>query len=184
MNWRNLLALATLCILAQPVLGQEKTDKKPEPAKSESLEIGKGKVVIQTPATWKKMPPGMMVDHEYRTPAEGEKYVRITISQATGGVAANVTRWIGQFEGATKENSKVEKKVVDQTTVHMVEVSGTMVPMSPRPGVKKEPDYKMLGAILELKDGATIFVKATGPKELIGEMKESFDKVIDGLKNK
>jgi len=184
MNWRKLMALATLCILSQPVIGQEKSDKKADPAKAEMLEIGKGKVVIQKPASWKTMPPGMMVDNEFRTPAEGEKYVRITISQATGGVEANVTRWINQFEGATKENSKVEKKVVDQTTVHMVEVSGTMVPMSPRPGVKKEPDYKMLGAILELKDGATIFVKATGPKDLIAEMRDTFVKMIDGLKNK
>ena len=50
--------------------------------------------------------------------------------------------------------------------------------------MKKQENYKMLSAILEQKDGALIFVKATGPKDTIAKMREDFIKMIDGLKNK
>lgn len=189
MNWRNLLALATLCILVQPAFSQDKTEKKTETGKSEMLEIGKGKVIVTKPESWKTVPPpNQMIDKEFRFPAEGEAFARITISQATGGVEPNITRWVNQFDGATKENTKVAKKDVDQTTVHVVEIEGTykesMGPMVPGAASKKKENYKMLSAILELKDGSLIFVKSTGPKDVIAKMREDFVKMIDGLKNK
>ena len=184
MNWKNLLTLATLCILAQPALCQDKTEKKEAAGKSQVLEIGNGKVMITKPEAWKTMPQGPMVDNEFRFPADGENSARITISRASGGVEANITRWIGQFEGATKENSKVEKKDVDQTKVHMVEIEGTFMDSRGGAALKKKENYKMLSAILELKDGSTIFVKSTGPKDVIAKMKDDFIKMIDGLKNK
>jgi hypothetical protein len=42
----------------------------------------------------------------------------------------------------------------------------------------------MLGAILELKDGGKVFIKATGPIEIIKDMKDGFVKMVDGIKNK
>jgi len=188
MNWRNLLALATLCIFIPSALCQEKSEKKAGEGKAEVLEIGDGKVVITKPATWKTMPEGKMIDKEFRFPAEGENSARITISRAGGGVEPNIGRWIGQFEGATKENTKVEKKDVDKTKVHIIEIEGTftgsMGPMAPGATTKKLENYKMLSAILELKDGTLIFVKTTGPKETVAKMREDFVKMIDGLKNK
>ena len=189
MNWRNLLALATLCILVQPILSQEKTEKKDGPAKVEMLELAKGRVVVAKPETWKTMPPpNQMIDKEFRFPAEGEAFARITVSQASGGIEPNIARWIGQFDGATKENSKIEKKDVDQTKVHLVEIEGTfkesMGPMVPGAATKKKENYKMLSAILELKDGSLIFIKTTGPKDIVANMREEFVKMIDGLKNK
>ena len=182
---RNLLALVTLCIVVQPAFCQDKTDKKDPAAKAEVLEIGNGKVVITKPESWKAMPEGMMIDKEFRVPAEGDGAARITVSRAGGGVEPNITRWIGQFEGATKENTKVEKKDVDQTKVSIVEIEGTFKESKgPNAPIKKQENYKMLSAILELKDGALIFVKATGPKDTIAKMREDFIKMIDGLKNK
>ena len=184
MIWRHLLALATLCFLAQPALCQDK-DKKEGEAKAEVVEIGNGKVIVTKPASWKNMPEGAMIDKEFRFPADGEGAARITISRAGGGVEPNIARWITQFEGATKESSKVEKKDVDQTKVYIVEIEGTFKESKgPNAPVKKQENYKMLSAILELKDGGLIFVKATGPKETIGKMREDFVKMIDGLKNK
>ena len=185
MNWRNLLALATLCVFAQPALCQDKTEKKEAAAKAEVLEIGGGKVVITKPDSWKTVPPGMMIDNEFRFPAEGDGAARITVSRAGGGVEPNIARWIGQFEGATKENTKVEKKDVDKTIAHIVEIEGTFKESKgPNAPVKKQENYKMLSAILEQKDGSLIFVKSTGPKDTIAKMRDDFIKMIDGLKNK
>ncbi len=189
MNWQKLLAIASLCFFAPAAFSQEKGDKKENAGKAETLELGRGKVVVTKPESWKTVPPpNQMIDKEFRFPAEGEAFARITISQATGGVEPNVQRWIGQFDGATKDNAKVEKKDVDQTKVHFVEIEGTfkesMGPMVPGAPSKKRENYKMLSAILELKDGSLIFVKSTGPKDVIAKMKEDFVKMIDGLKNK
>ena len=189
MNWRNLLALATLSILVQPAFCQEKTEKKEVTSKAEMLELGKGKVVVVKPEAWKTVPPpNQMIDKEFRFPAEGEAFARITVSQASGGVTGNIDRWIGQFDGATKENAKIEEKEVDKTKVHLVEIEGTfkesMGPAVPGAAMKKRENYKMLSAILELKDGSLIFIKTTGPKDIVAKMREDFVKMIDGVKNK
>ena len=183
MNLRNLLAIASLCILIQPVLGQEKSEKKDSPAKAEMLEIGGGKVVITKPEKWKTVQKGPMVDHEFNVLGEDGAVARVTVSQASGGIQPNIDRWIGQFEGAKKEDTKIEKKDVDQTKVHIVEIAGTYKG-SMAPGTKKQENHKMLAAILELKDGSLIFIKATGPKDIVTGMREGFVKMLDGLKNK
>ncbi len=189
MNWRNMLALSVLCVLCQPTLGQEKTEKKDGAAKVEMLELGKGKVVVAKPETWKTVPPkSPMIENEFKVVGEGESFARITIMQASGGIEGNVDRWIGQFDGVKKEDAKVVKKDVDQTKIHIVEIAGTfkesMGPMVPGATTKKQENYKMLGAILELKDGSLIFIKATGPKDIVNGMRDSFNKMLDGLKNK
>ena len=185
MNLRNLLAIASLCILIQPVLGQEKSEKKDSPAKAEVLEIGGGKVVITKPEKWKTVPKGQMVEHEFNVTGEDGAVVRITVSQAGGGVQPNIDRWVGQFEGVKKEDTKIEKKDVDQSKVHIVEIAGTYKgSMAPGGAAKKQENYKMLAAILELKDGSLIFIKATGPKDIVTGMREGFVKMLDGLKNK
>ena len=43
-------------------------------------------------------------------------------------------------------------------------------------------NYKMLGGILELKDGEKVFIKATGPAEIISGMKEGFMKMLSEIK--
>ena len=189
MNWRNLLALATLCILTPAAIGQDKTEKKEAPAKVEMLELGRGKVVVAKPEKWKSVPAkSQMIESEFNVKGEGDSFARITIMQASGGIEGNIDRWVGQFDGAKKEDAKIEKKDVDQTKVHIVEIAGTfkesMGPGGPGAATKKQENYKMLGAILELKDGSMIFIKATGPKDIVGGMRESFVKMLDGLKNK
>jgi hypothetical protein len=193
MNWRIVLSMALLFACVQPAFAQDKTDKKETPAKSESLELAGGKIIVTKPEAWKKMPPkSNIVEHEFRTPAEGDKSARITIMSAGGSTESNIDRWIGQFDGAKKEDAKIEKKEVDKTTIHMVEIEGTFKesmggggPFAPGGGqTKKMENYKMLGAILELKDGAKVFIKATGPKEIIAETRDAFVKMLSELKNK
>lgn len=189
MAWRIVLSLAFLGAVVQPSFAQDKTEKK-APAKVEMLELADGKIVVAKPEAWKVMPPkSNMIQHEFRAPAEGEKSARITIMSAGGSTEDNIKRWIGQFDGAKKEDTKVESKDVDKTKVSLVEISGTFKesmggPFAPGGQSKKMENYKMLGAILELKDGAKVFIKATGPSEIIADMKEGFVKMIDELKNK
>ena len=179
MIWQKLLSVAALSLLICPVSAQEKGETKPAAGKAEMLEIGGGKIVVEKPAAWKTVPKGQMLEHEFKAPAEGENSARITIMSASGSIDANIERWIGQFDGATKADTKI----------HIVEISGTFKesmggPFAPNAGTKKKENYKMLGAILELKDGAKVFIKATGPKETIADLRDAMVKMLEGLKTK
>jgi hypothetical protein len=184
MNLRAYLTFALMCLMCQAGLAQEKTE-----AKEEVLKLAQGKILAIKPTTWKTMPPkSNIVQYEFKTPVEGDKTARITIMSAGGSIESNIERWVGQFEGAKKEDIQVEKKEVETTTVHIVEIAGTFKesmggPFAPGGGkVTKMENYKMLGGILELKDGEKVFIKATGPAEIIGGMKEGFMKMLSEIK--
>jgi len=187
---RSILSLSFLCFASQIAFAQENPGKKGDETKVEMLNLAEGKIVVEKPAAWKTMPPkSNIVQFEFRTPIEGDKSARITIMSAGGSVESNIERWTGQFEGGKKEDTKVETKEVDQTTLHIVEIAGTFKesmggPFAPGGQTKKMENYKMLGAILETKDGSKVFIKATGPNDIINDMKEGFIKMLDGLKNK
>ena len=159
-------------------------------AQSETLNLAGGKLTLEKPASWKTMPPkSNIVQYEFRAPAEGEESSRVTIMGATGGIEANIARWVGQFDGLKRSDAKVEKKTVQKTTAHIVELEGTYKdsmgggPFAPGP-VKKLENHAMLGVILELEGGDTVFVKMTGPKKIVAGEREAFIKMIEGLKNK
>lgn len=162
---------------------------KPAAEKSETLDFMDGKLTMTKPASWKSVPPkSTMTQYEFKAPAEGEKSSRVTMMVAGGSVQSNIDRWIGQFDGAKKEDAKVEKKEVDKTTVHIVDITGTFKesmggPFAPGPAKKME-NYRMLGAILEVKGAGTLFIKITGPKETVAELQAGFNEMLTTLKNK
>ncbi len=92
-----------------------------------------------------------------------------------GSVEANVSRWIGQFEGKPETETK-EHKFDGDKTVTIVSAKGTYLesmggpfsgPKTPRPG------YRLLGAIVPGND-AYIYVKLTGPANDVDAIAEKF----------
>jgi hypothetical protein len=176
---------------AGSAFGQDKPAKETE-VKSDpvELELAEGRIVIVKPESWKTVQPkSNMIQYEFRAPAKGDATSRITMMSASGGIEENIKRWIGQFDGLKKEDAKIEKKEVDKTIAHIVELEGTYKesmggPFAPNAGTKKLADHAMLGAILELKDGTTVFIKMTGPKEIVAEERDAFREMVSTLKNK
>ncbi len=109
--------------------------------------------------------------------------------QASGGIDANIDRWVGQFEGVEKKDAKIEKKEVAGSKIHIVDISGTFKdsmgggPFAPGP-VKKRENYRMLGVIIETKDAGTTFIKMTGEQPIVEQLSEGFKKSLDDLKAK
>ena len=154
------------------------------------IELADGKFVMVAPASWESVPPkSNMITHEFRAPKEmKEEAARITVMPASGGVDANVDRWVGQFDGVKKSDAKIDKKEVSGTTVHIVDISGTFNdsmggPMMKGP-VKKRENYRMLGAIVETKASGTIFVKMTGDQKTVEPLVEDFKKMLMELTSK
>ncbi len=190
----NLFVIATLFSTfsswspAQEAETKEKVEAKK--GVSETLKFVDDQLVMVTPDHWKSVPTkSNFVQHEFRVPAEGEAFARITFSIAGGSVKANIDRWVGQFDNPPKEDVKTETKEIGKAKAHVVDISGTFKesmgggPFAPGP-MKKMENYRMLGAIIELADGRQVFVKATGPKDIIEKNKDAFKKMIDEMKVK
>jgi hypothetical protein len=98
-----------------------------------------------------------------------------------GGVDANLERWIGQFQPATK--SKRSTKKVNGIAVSLADVSGTYTAhggsMSQPQGDK--PGWRLLGAIAEGPEGAAFF-KLAGPAKTVAAASRSFEALVGSLK--
>jgi len=155
------------------------------------IDLADGKFLMVAPAVWENVPPKSgIIQYEFKAPKDKkEDTARITIMQATGGIDANIDRWIGQFEGVKDSDVKKEKKDITGATVHIVDIAGTYKesmgggPFAPGK-VEKRENYRMLAAIIETKEAGTIFVKMTGPQATVEPLAEGFKKSVMEVKSK
>jgi hypothetical protein len=99
-----------------------------------------------------------------------------------GGVQANITRWIGQFEKTDGDPSQ-KSETINGLPVTTVDVSGTFKGGGTMMGQSSGPksDYRLLGAIAEGPEG-DIFFKLTGPATTIAAAQGEFNTMIKSLK--
>ena len=100
-----------------------------------------------------------------------------------GGTQANVDRWFGQFaEPREKINAKTEEVTVGKHKVTYVQAEGTYRSGMPGGPTTPMPNSALTGAIIEA-EGGNVFVRMTGPKELVQASLADFKKMIEsGLK--
>ena len=98
-----------------------------------------------------------------------------------GTVDANLTRWIGQFQGGEK-TAKTGKRTIHGLSVTTVDVSGSYTgmggPMAQSQTAK--PDYRLLGAIVEAPQGS-VFFKFTGPAKTVAANQKKFDEMLNSV---
>jgi hypothetical protein len=137
------------------------------------------------PASWKSQAERPMRVATYDVPAApgaeaGECGVFYFGQGQGGGVEDNLSRWIGQFEGAAAP--KKGEKTVHGLKVHTVDVSGTYLasggPMMKSQG--KKPGYRLLGAIVEGPQG-NVFFKCTGPAATLAKAQADFDSLVESV---
>ncbi len=133
------------------------------------------------PARWQKVPnPSPMRLATYRIPhAPGDTSdPELSVTQAGGGVDANVQRWIDQFQGEKK--SMVTKRTVKGLNVTVVSVEGTF-----GGGMSggAEQNWQLLGAIVETP-GMPHFFKMTGPQKSVTAARAELDTLLDSLATK
>ena len=98
-----------------------------------------------------------------------------------GGTKANVDRWLGQFQDASKPKS--EEVTVGQTKVTYVQTEGTYMSGLPSGAKTPMPNHALLGAIVEGEAGS-VFIKLTGPKALAKSAEADFKKMVEGALKK
>lgn len=101
---------------------------------------------------------------------------------AVGGTEANIQRWLGQFkEPANQLGAKTEKSEVDATALTIVKAYGTYMSGAPIGPKTAKTNYALLGAIVEAPKGY-IFIKFTGPKDLVDDADKAFQKMVQSAR--
>lgn len=92
-----------------------------------------------------------------------------------GGVDANVQRWLAQFQGGEPGTSR--REVLGDRGVTFVEATGTF--LSGMPGTPAVPmdGFALRGAILE-SPGGDVYVKFTGPAEVVEANSSAFESMV------
>lgn len=89
-----------------------------------------------------------------------------------GDVPSNTQRWLRQFE-SKEDASKTETQEMNGTQVTLVSTEGTFHSGMPGGPTTAQPNYALLGAILEDEEGS-VFVKMTGPTEVVKAAQPQF----------
>jgi hypothetical protein len=165
MKLRSLLTLALAGAIV-PVLHSEDA----------ALSIGQFSFKLEAP--WKKAEnTGMMTKAVLQYPVEGGEPMEAKFYDfggPSGGIEANVQRWIGMFQGAP--DVKKEELTFGTTKVMLVTVSGTFMDGPPGGAKTAKPDHTLCGAILA-GEQSNVFIKFTGPKAPMEKARESFKKL-------
>jgi hypothetical protein len=106
---------------------------------------------------------------------------RLTVSQAAGGVDANIARWQGQF----KENPPAQKEAreVAGMKVTVVRLAGTLSGgRGPMAAGADKPNSKLWGAVIEQPGGQLLFLKATGPAKTLDRWDGSFGEFLGAIR--
>ena len=140
------------------------------------------------PAGWKQVEPSStMRKAQLQVPGkDGAKGADVTFfffgTGQGGDVQANVQRWLGQLNGSA-DTQKVEPQEYNGVKVTLVSTEGTLK-ASPMGGIPEDqPNSALLGAILEHEDGA-VFIKMTGPAELVKGNREQFVALVKSATEK
>lgn len=94
----------------------------------------------------------------------------------TGGIQANVDRWMKQFEEPL--GKKVDTETIGKTRVTYAQAHGTFLSGRPFGPKTPNPGYGLLAAIIEGQGGA-VFIKMTGPKAAVDANTDVTKKMVE-----
>ena len=93
----------------------------------------------------------------------------------SGGVKANVDRWMQQFETAKDQN--IKNTIIGDIAVTYAQAHGTFLSGRAFGPKTPKPNYALLAAIIQGKNGS-IFIKMTGPKKTVEGQVSNLKKMI------
>jgi len=148
-----------------------------------------GGLTFTRPADWAWVPVSSPM-RKAQLKAPGDKpgeFADITFfhfgPQGGGDIQSNAQRWVNQFHG-NEGAAKIESKEMGGAKVTLVSTEGTFTSGMPGGPTTTLDNYALLGAIIENPEG-NVFVKMTGPVDVIKGLKQKFlDFLATGLPGK
>lgn len=174
-----------------------------EAPKTQVLLVNENHLQLTVPAAWKVVKPrNNIVEMELEIlprhrgdeppadpvidPAQ-HPHGRLTMMAAGGDVDGNIRRWVGQFrlgrDADGKDAMRRDHRRLRGAIAHVLDIAGTYfeTPQGPQGSKIERPDYRMLGAIIEVEGAGKYFVKFYGPADIVEENREAFEKMLSSL---
>ena len=135
---------------------------------------------FESPESWESSEPSNnMRKAQFSASSPSGKTAEVVFyyfgSGNTGGIQANVDRWMKQFEDP--QDKKVNTETINKTRVTYAQAHGTFLSGRPFGPKTPKPGYGLLAAIIEGKGGA-VFIKITGPKSAVEANIEATKKMV------
>lgn len=118
-----------------------------------------------------------LASHKVPRVAGDSDDAELSISRAGGDTGANIERWIGQFQGAGKEQRRT--KTVQGFSVTLVEVAGTYSGGMGAANASHK-NWVLMAAIVETPP-QPYFFKVIGPAATVHAARKAFDAMVDGI---
>ena len=134
------------------------------------------------PEGWKELEPTAFRDINLRFGDNDE--AEVSLVRASGTLEANVNRWRSQMglEAETAQNIQAleDRTLLGQLPSKLIELNGDYTGFG-----QSEPqkDYRMVGLVYSAPQGS-IFVKMTGPREVVEANEEKFHQFVQTIRPK
>lgn len=149
------------------------------PAASAAVPNTGGTVVWEKAPQWEELPPTAFRKGNYRYDAGEAGTVEITVSSfpgATGGLLANVNRWLGQAGLEPIDEEQLAE--IAQRRPLSSNISAIVVDLN---ADAEDPDATRIYAAVAEFGGQSWFFKMTGPVAAVESQIEAFNEMLDGL---
>ena len=143
-----------------------------------------GELTWDAPAAWAKAwSPSPMRKATYTIPkaADDKDNGELTVTEAGGGLDANIERWAGQFGGAEAKRTEQTNGALKLT---IVDIHGTYrggMPMG-QSGEGPKEGYALLAAVVTDPKGALTFFKLVGPAKTLAAARPDFDNFVKTIR--
>jgi hypothetical protein len=151
------------------------------PAAGESKVATFGEFKAPKPATWQWQPipssDRIRLAHYIVPGRDGADQATITVSQASGDLNSNITRWVGQFRSDGEPiEPKLDTVLAADMKITIVEIAGEYGGMSGA----YTPDQLFITAVVPTVPQQT-FIKFVGPSKTVEANRKEFRAMIEGL---
>lgn len=152
----------------------------------ETTAIDTGGLQWHVPASWEKQKPAnnMRAAQLLVAPDSGSGEAMIVFSSGIGGdIKSNIERWKGQVhDGAGQQaEAEVRSRKVAGFNVTTVSIDGTLVGGTMGGPPVDRPNSSFRAAIIEGPSG-NIFIKFTGPAEVVSQNAAAWEQMINGMR--
>ena len=148
------------------------------PSRMRRSGITQSKFGWTAPTGWEALPPEPMRDASFRV--GGHQQAKCTLSSAGGALLANVNRWRGQMGLEPTDEASLaalpRRTVLGEESV-VVELEGDFKGM----GGSATPSAKMLAIVIP-QESMSLFVKMTGPADVVEGEREKFFAFAESLR--
>lgn len=153
--------------------------------------VAAGGLSFPVPEGWRSVPPSnAMREAElvFADPADPGRICVAALSRAGGDVQSNINRWSGQVLDSSGQPASptVSQATVNGMKVHLVELVGKYQDGMPGGAATPRENWMMRGAIIEGAGGPgmMVFVKMTGPADLMASCSDGWKQLIDGVSSR